>query len=379
MRIVFVNPYGAGTTYSGPTVFLSRLLEPVSRRHHTAVLFGARHQRDTALPGAATSIPIMTFQRYSPWEQLRWSVRVTRWLLRHADEYDVVHIHGASLFNLLPAVAAIARRRRYLLVPLAARADLSLASRSNRLPLIAALRRRLVSRASLGLALSDDIAEEFAALGLPRRRILSIQNPVDTARFAPPAPPEDDPRADRHVLGFVGKLCERKQPHVLLDTLAWLRQRGFLDARAMFVGPFGDPEYEAFFRARVAELGLTAAVDLLGYRTDVSAELARDVSVFLLPSTQEGLPGALIEAMASGLPAIVTDIGAMGRVVRQAGCGWVLPADPEAIGKAVEKLWSDRQLWTDYSAAARRYAREHCDIDVVAHVYIRALERAGDR
>lgn len=379
MRIVFVNPYGAGATYSGATVFLNRLLEPVSRRHHTTVLFGARNRQDTVLPWAATSVPVMTFRRYSAVEQLRWSVRVTRWLLRHADEYDVVHIHGASLFNLLPAVAALVRRRRYLLVPLGARADLSLASRSSRLPFITALRRRLVSRAALGLALSDDIAGEFAALGLPSQRIVAIQNPVDTAHFAPPVPPDADPRADRRVLGFVGKLCARKQPHVLLDTLAWLRQRGFLDARAVFVGPFGDPEYERLFRDRMAELGLTAAVDLLGYRADVSAELARDMSVFLLPSTQEGLPGALIEAMASGLPAIVTDVGAMGRVVQEAGCGWVLPADPEAIGKAVEKLWSDRQLWIEYSTAARSYARENCDIDVVAHVYMRAVEKAGDR
>ena len=110
MRIVFVNPFGAGATYSGPAVFLNRLLEKVSQRHHTAVLFGARNQQDTALPGAAASVPIMTFQRYSLAEQLRWALRVTGWLLRHADEYDVVHIHGASLFNLLPAVAAIARR-----------------------------------------------------------------------------------------------------------------------------------------------------------------------------------------------------------------------------------------------------------------------------
>jgi glycosyltransferase involved in cell wall biosynthesis len=379
MRIVFVNPYGAGTTYSGPTVFLSRLLEPVSRRHHTAVLLGARNEQDTALPGAATSVPIMTFQRYSPWEQLRWSVRVTRWLLRHADEYDVVHIHGASLFNLLPAAAASARRRRYLLVPLGARADLSLASRSSRIPLITALRRRLVSGATLGLALSDDIAEEFAALGLPRQRIVAIRNPVDTERFAPPAPPEEDPRADRPVLGFVGKLCERKQPHVVLDALAWVRQRGFPNARAVFVGPFGDPGYERFFRDRMAELGLAGAVDLVGYRADVSVQLARDMSVFLLPSKQEGLPGALIEAMASGLPAIVTDVGAMGRVVREAGCGWVLPADPAAIGPALTELWRDRRRWIELSTAARRYAQAHCDIDVVAHIYMGALDKAGDR
>src|SRR5690606_26572903 len=160
----------------------------------------------------------------------------------------------------------------------------------------------------------------------------------------------------------------RKQPHVVLDAVAWLRQRGFLDARALSVAPFGDPDYAGFFRARVAERRLTAAVHLLGYRTEVSPEIARDMTVFLLPATHDGLPGALIGAMASGLPAIVSDIGAMGRVVREAGCGWVLPADPEAIGKAVEQLWSDRQLWIDYSAAARRYARDHCDIDVVAHI-----------
>jgi glycosyltransferase involved in cell wall biosynthesis len=378
MKILVLNPYGAGATYSGPTVFLNRLLEPVSRRHHTAVLFGVRDQRDTAVRAAATSVPIMTFQRYSPWEQLRWSLRVTRWLLRHVSQYDVVHIHGASLFNLLPAVAAIVRRRDYLLVVLGARADLRLASRSNRIPLVLALRRWLVSRARLGLALSDDIAEEFAALGLPRERIVPIHNPVDTARFAPPVAPDEDPRATSHVLGFVGKLCAGKQVHVLLDALALLRERGFPDARAVLVGPFGDAEYERFFRDRMAELGLTAAVDLLGYRSDVAGVLAHDMSVLVLPSLREGLPGALIEAMASGLPAIVTDVGAMGRVVRDAGCGWVVPADPEVISAAAMDLWRDRQRWIECSTAARAYARSHCDIDVVARTYMSALDKAGD-
>jgi len=378
MRIVFVTPFGAGATYSGPAVFLNRLLEKVSQRHHTAVLFGARNQQDTALPGAAASVPIMTFQRYSLAEQLRWALRVTGWLLRHADEYDVVHIHGVSLYNLLPVIAAILRRRRYLLVPLGARADLSPASRSNRIPFVPALRRRLVSGAAVGLALSDDIAEEFVAFGLPRDRIVAIHNPVDTARFAPPVPVAEDPRAVTPVLGFVGKLCSRKQPHVVLEALALVRRQGFPDARAVFVGPF-DPEYEPFFRGRLDELGLTAAVDLIGYRSDVSDLLAHDMSVLVLPSIPEGLPGALIEAMASGLPAIVTDVGAMGRVVREAGCGWVLPADPEAIGAAAMELWRDRQRWIDYSTAAREYARSHCDTEVVAHVYMDALGRAGDR
>jgi glycosyltransferase involved in cell wall biosynthesis len=379
MKILFVNPYGAGATYSGPAVFLNRLLEPVSRRHHTAVVFGARNEQDTVLRFAATSVPIMRFERYSPREQLRWSLRATRWLLRHAGQYDVVHIHGAWLFNLLPAIAAIVRRRRYVLVPLGARGDLSLTSRSSRIPLVNALRRQLVSRAALGLALSDDIAEEFMAFGLPRQRIVPIHNPVDTARFAPPVPPEEDPRAVTPVLGFVGKLNEAKQAHLLLDAVARLRERGFPDARAVFVGPFGSPEYERFFRDRAAELGLTEAIDLLGYRSDVSSVLTRDVSVLVLPSRKEGLPGSLVEAMASGLPAIVTDVGAMGRVVREAGCGYVVPADPELITAAALELWGDRRRWIEFSTAGRRYARSHCDIDVVAHAYLAALDRAGER
>ncbi|MEV4711106.1 glycosyltransferase family 4 protein [Micromonospora sp. NPDC049374] len=379
MRIAVVNPYGTGTTYSGPAVFLSRLMEPVSREHHTVVLYGIRDLHATSLSWATVSVPIMTFRRYSVLEQMRWSFRATRWLLRHLGQYDMVHFHGAALFNLLPALAAIVRRRRYLLVALSARGDLSPSARSNRIPLVAALRRRLVSGATVGLALSDDIASEFAALGLPSQRIVPMQNPVDTTRFAPLVPPGEDPRALSHTLGFVGKLCARKRPDLVLESLALLRQRGFHEARAVFVGPFDSPEYERFFRDRMTRLAVTDAVELLGYCADVSTVLAADVSLLVLPSTKEGLPGALVEAMACGLPAIVTDVGAMGRTVRDAGCGWVVEADPEAIAAAVTELWVDRDRWIEYSTAAQRYARSHCDIKAVVHTYVSALSEAGKR
>lgn len=99
----------------------------------------------------------------------------------------------------------------------------------------------------------------------------------------------------------VGELIDRKNQDTLLDAMKQLNHE---DAVLLIVGSGANADK---LKSRIEKEGLGDSVKLLGYRTDVK-ELLKAADVFVFPSLQEGLPGALMEAMAAGLPCIASDI-----------------------------------------------------------------------
>jgi len=103
----------------------------------------------------------------------------------------------------------------------------------------------------------------------------------------------------------------------------------------------GDGYLEEALRAQIRRLGIEDRVALAGYRSDVSTVLA-SADIVVQPSRFEGLPLALLEAMASGLPAVVADVGSMASVVREARCGLVVRLeDPVELYGALLRLLRD--------------------------------------
>lgn len=99
----------------------------------------------------------------------------------------------------------------------------------------------------------------------------------------------------------VGELIDRKNHDVLLEAM---KQWNYEDAVLLIAGSGANAKR---LQTRIKSEGLSDSVKLLGYRTDVK-ELFKAADCFVLPSLQEGLPGALMEAMAAGLPCIASNI-----------------------------------------------------------------------
>lgn len=130
---------------------------------------------------------------------------------------------------------------------------------------------------------------------------------VDVKRFADI---EVDRDAKRKILGIdegqivfftVGELIKRKNQDVLIEAMRKLGRKDVIFLVA------GDGERKNILKEKIDELGLQNQVKMLGFRSDIP-ELLKVVDCFVLPSFQEGLPGALMEAVASGLPCIASNI-----------------------------------------------------------------------
>lgn len=173
-------------------------------------------------------------------------------------------------------------------------------------------------------------AERFA----PDLPILEIPNGVDTERFAP-APPREG--APQHLL-FVGRLARQKGVDVLLEALAKIAA---LPWRLTIAG---DGPERAALAEQAARLGLAKRVHFRGWvQREELPELYRSADVFVFPSHDEGMPNVVLEAMASGLPIVATQVPGNDELVRENGR--LVPAgDPSSFAEALAPLLTDASL-----------------------------------
>lgn len=226
--------------------------------------------------------------------------------------------------------------------------------------------RRIGRRCRLAdvvVAISPAIHAELRAAGYEAERIINLPNgvPIPPEPWHPRPDGSDHPRAV-----FVGRLASEKGLETLID--AWPIVRAARPtAQLVLVGE--GPERPAL-EARIARLGLGEAIELAGPRADPTPAL-RAADLFVLPSLEEGMSIALLEAMALGLPAVASAIPGNLRLLHDGEHGRLVPpGDPAALARAVLDRWADPRAALDRAAAGRRRVAEHFSIAAVARRHL---------
>ena len=173
------------------------------------------------------------------------------------------------------------------------------------------------------------------------------------------------------LLVAVGNLYPVKGHAVLLRALGELRRSGGIADVPWRLALAGRGEEEPKLRALAREEGIAEQVTLLGYRQDVPDILAA-ADVFVMPSLSEGLPLALVEAMAAGLPVVVSDVGGVPEVA-VAGREAILvpPADPTRLAAGLAALMRNRDARAEMGAAARERAHRDFSVSTMCEAYER--------
>ena len=312
--------------------------------------------------------------------------------LRRLERVDAVHVHG--LHDGFFGARTFCRLRK---IPLVFEMTLMgaddpatvLASR----PFAARARHQAFRRADAYVAMSKAFFPAYEAAGMPADRLHLIPQGVDTRRFRPLG--VEARRAVRDELGiapdmpmivFVGSLIERKGVDVLLD--AWSRVHHVRAGTSLvLVGrdnfPAGSSE-AAFLETHVARLSAEArrGVVRTGLRDDPERVLGA-ADVFVLPSRREGFGSVIIEAMAAGLPSIVTEMPGItdfvftspdtSRSKTTHADGIVVPQeDAGALADALVSLLAEPDRARAIGQRAIETARDRFDFDtVVAPAYER--------
>lgn len=297
--------------------------------------------------------------------------RLARWL--KSRRVDLIHAHDLYTSILAVPAARLAQCRVVL-----SRLDLlHWQSAAQKLAL------RAVSRAADHLiANAEAIARQIARQErLLSDRVTVIRNGIDLSRFDDRArrPPESSlPPVESGDL-IVAHVANMNHPvkaqELLIEIFSWLRAR-HPRARLWLVGD--GPRRERLQRM-ARSLGLRREVVFLGRRGDVPAILRR-AHIGVLASRAEGLSNAIIEAMAAGLPMVVTDAGGNAELVANEERGFVVPVDARLIFAArLEALLDSPGLRLEMGQNARRFVERDLGLDRLVESHARLYRRLIER
>lgn len=228
------------------------------------------------------------------------------------------------------------------------------------------------------LAVSGALADDMAALGLPSDRIALHYTGLDRDRFRPLHHPQLRRRLGRElaielpngapVLATVGALIARKGQMLVIDALTELPSETVL----LLVGHGED---EKALRARAAGIGAADRVHFLGNLDHDALPLVLSAAdAMVLPSRNEGLANAWVEALACGTPLVITDAGGAREVVTAPEAGRIVARDPAAVAAGVRAVLADPPRREAVAAMAERFSWQANGAALAAH-YERLLAR----
>jgi glycosyltransferase involved in cell wall biosynthesis len=226
-------------------------------------------------------------------------------------------------------------------------------------PFYFALDRCCVRRYEQVIAVSKELAQQCLAFGVAADRVSVVDNAFEVRRVRTLSGEELDrtTRAEERavVIGALGRLAEEKGFDLLIEAVAVLLDEG-VDVELRIAGAGGG---EADLRARILASGHRERMRLVGFQDDVGRFFA-GLDVFALPSRREGMPLALLESMAAGLPAVAARAGGVAEVVEDGVTGLLVPVgDVQALAAALSSLARDPDRRRTLGADARRRAEEH--------------------
>ena len=339
---------------------------PVDGYHHVIISLNACTEFRNRIKNPNVEVHVL---QKRPGKDLRLYGKL--WRLFRRLQPDIVHTRNlATLEAQLPALLAGVPCRIH---GEHGRDMHDLDGTSKKYRLLRRLFRPLIHRyVALSLDLKRYLQEQ---IGVAEGKISHICNGVDTEKFIPSSVreravlPGDFSRADKIVIGTVGRMEAVKDQITLAHAFVRLVKEypgGHENLRLIMVG---DGALREPARSILEAAGLAQAAWLPGEREDVP-EILRALDVFVLPSLAEGISNTILEAMASGLPIVATDVGGTAELVDQGQTGFLVPrGEPGVLADAIRVYVDNPDLRRLHGDNARKRSEDEFSIDTMVQRY----------
>ncbi len=316
--------------------------------------------------------------------KLKAAISLASRFVQLRGRFDIVHLHGFSRKSLLLIVLAKLFRKKLVL---------KLTSVGHDDPLSIGARGRLASwcysRTDIFFGVSPRLQELYHSSGLHRGKFWLVPNGVDLQRFRPGNPTEQ--RTLRRELGlpeelvlilFVGFFSREKRPDLLFEVWNRIQAEGLPATGLVFVGATRSRYYEVDpvlapkIRAEAQHLGVEKQMVFVEMTHQIE-KYYQAADIFALPSSREGLPNTLLEAMATGLPCAVSRLSGVTDEVIDHGINGLLfpPGDGVALEGALRLLLQDPTFAQELGRRARATVEERYSITQTAWRTLEAYER----
>ncbi|BAY66024.1 hypothetical protein NIES22_61370 [Calothrix brevissima NIES-22] len=309
-------------------------------------------------------VPIWFFQRFSPnvkaVREYAFSGQFTEWLWQNISQYDIVHIH--ALFSYPSTVAmAIARLKNvpYMVSTHGLLCEWSLQqSTRKKQTYLRLLERENLNNSQIVHFTSQQEQQEVSELGLQAPSFvlplgLFLPNQIADARYR--LRQRFNIPADEPVILFLSRLHHKKGLDYLIPALSKLIHHRF----TFILAGSGTPEYEAEIESMLISHGIRDRTHVVGFvEGDTKNILMQGSDLFVLTSHSENFAVAVLEALAVGLPTLVTPGVALASVVKKHQLGYIPDLDILAIASALQKYFSAPQAAKEMGNRARQLILE---------------------
>jgi len=242
--------------------------------------------------------------------------------------------------------------------------------------------RRLLARYPIVIAVSDPIRQTIISHGALPSQVRRIHNGIDHEYFRRQPGDRDRIRGELGlakeavVIGALGRLEPIKGFDLLIEATARL----CMDTPATVLIA-GDGSCRQALERQMDRLGLGRQVRMLGHREDIR-DLHQALDVYVQSSRSEGIPNAILEAMALETPVVATDVGGTRELIEHDVHGVIVPAnDPDALARAIERIIAEPTLARRCAAAARARVEHAFSFDrrtrAVEDIYEELMDRYG--
>lgn len=290
------------------------------------------------------TVPVRFFARFSPpiaaLREFAISLQGTMWLWQNLADYDAMHVH--AIFSYLPTAAMTIARTLgipYIVRPLGQLCHWSLSQGAQKKQrYLQLIERRNLEQAEAIHFTALQEQQEAAALNLGSDSLilphgLNLAAPLTDARKQL----RDwlDIPADVPVILFLSRIHPKKGLEVLIDALAQLTAQPF----ELVIAGSGATAYEQSIQQRIQRLGLGDRSHYVGFiQGEQKQILLQGSDLFALPSHSENFGIAVLEAMAAGLPTLITPAVGLAPVVQQQQLGWVVPQAQASVQMALAEF-----------------------------------------
>lgn len=305
-----------------------------------------------------------------------FSLDLYGYLKKHSREYDIIHIHGIWHFGSLAPF--LIQNKVPIVITIHGLLDRWAVAHSRwKKELVSFLyQKKVLDKANLiHVNNTDEVADVTRYLGHEPKNLVIVPNGMRLEEFAT-LPPKQLFRAqfnidpETRMVLFMGRLNIKKGLSLLLPAFA-AYAKTHPDAVLVLAGPNDGYQQEA--ETFIEENSLGDRIKLVGMLTDsVKKAALADADLFVLPSYSEGFSIAVLEAMAAGVPTLVSDRVGFGDFIRQYDASYLTDLTPEAVQEGLKTMLADETLRSRIKENARRMLAENFDISEVANKLIKA-------
>ncbi len=355
----------------GPArIIYDHTVEAVARGHEVDILSPmSPGDKLYPAPEGARVIPCLRTQPVAGFYR-EFSLDLYRFLKKHLNGYDVVHIHGIWHFGSLAPFLVKSKVPKIITIHglLDRWAVNHHAWKKNLVTLL--YQKRLLGKANvIHINNTDEEEDVIQYLGYRPGNMVIIPNGMRMTDYDPLSPKgmfrqHFNIPDDKRILLFMGRLNIKKGLDILLPAFRNCH-RSRPDTLLILAGP--DDGYKAEASEFIEKNGLSDAVKFTGMLTgELKKAALSDASVFVLPTYSEGFSIAVLEAMASRLPAVVSDRTGFGDFTRRYDAAAITELNPDDLSGKLQKILNDDAYRISRAENAYRMVSELFDIRVVA-------------